>query len=46
MTEDVFWDKFILSGSVEDYLQYCRNSVKKEQDGIEVYNRRTDNKRE
>ncbi len=46
MTEDAFWDKFTLSGRVEDYLLYCRNSKNKEQESLEVHDRRPCDKRE
>lgn len=45
MTEDVYWEKFTLSGKVEDYLLYCRNSVKKEQIDGEIHDRRSCDKR-
>ena len=45
MKQQDYWSDFYNSGSVFDYLKYCRNLMNKEQDGIEDHNRRTHNKR-
>ena len=45
MTVDNLWENFYNSGSVFDYLIYCQISEKKEQDNVEVHDRRIDNKR-
>ncbi len=39
------WDLFYKTGSVESYLNYCRETRKARTDSGEVYDRRTDNKR-
>ena len=40
------WDMFYTTGSVYDYLAYRReNKTQEEQCGLEVHDRRTDNKR-
>lgn len=45
MTVDNLWNNFYNSGSIFDYLKYCQTLEKKEQNGIEVHDRRIDNKR-
>lgn len=46
MTTLTAWNKFINSGSVQDYLAYRREyNSQKEQGQLEVHDRRTDNKR-
>lgn len=42
--KDFLWNKFYLSGKVEDYLNYCNQKNGKEQLPADEY-RRTDNQR-
>ncbi len=46
MTVENLWNNFYNSGSVSDYLKYCQTLEKKEQNSVEVHDRRFDNKRE
>lgn len=39
------WNRFFNSGSVYDYLLYCRKNEEREKSRLEVHDRRTDNKR-
>ncbi len=41
-----FWNEFLKTGSVLDYLNYRNNAFAKECEQREVYDRRVDNKRE
>lgn len=44
--KNAFWEEFLKTGSVLDYLNYCNNTFAKENEQREVYDRRVDNKRE
>ena len=47
MNKQNAWNKFEQTGNVLDYLAYrMENSVVKEQEKVEVHDRRSDNKRE
>ncbi len=46
MQSEIAWQEFLNTGSVFDYLSYCKIIKKGEQEQNEVYNRRTNNKRE
>ncbi len=47
MAEMTAWNKFLNSGSVYDYIEYCRqNQEQKEQSHSEVHDRRPCDKRE
>ena len=47
MNIDELWSRFFASGSVLDYLAYRKKDTDiKEQDAIEIHDRRIDNKRE
>lgn len=47
MADMTAWNKFLNSGSVFDYIEYCRQrNNQKEQTNSEVHDRRTCDKRE
>ena len=47
MTDMTDWNKFLNSGSVFDYIEYCQQKTdQKEQTFSEVHDRRTCDKRE
>jgi hypothetical protein len=45
MNSTELWNVFYKSGSVKDYLNYRAEVINERKQGSEVYDRRTDNKR-